>query len=163
MAGKASSGGDSVLCPGTEEKAGFTRHVIIPDFAGHPPCCGFRPGWTTSAATHGQTSGGRFIRYTQHIAGPTGQDMLNTIADGIFHRRKRAPRFRWHRAPRAGFRHLHRPAGVIAFLPHQTKGGASGGSATSDRWVVSAARIRAHVSPRNRCFVLHRAPPQVQP
>ncbi|ESD30371.1 hypothetical protein HMPREF1602_05355, partial [Escherichia coli 907889] len=62
---------------------------------------------------------GRFIRYTQHIAGqPTGQDMLHTLTDQIhFHRRKTS-------APvQDGIEHhgqvfvvFIEPAGVIAFL-----------------------------------------------
>ena len=67
---------------------------------------------------------GRFIRYTQHIAGqPTGQDMLHTLTDQIhFHRRKTS-------APvQDGIEHhgqvfvvFIEPAGVIAFLHNQAK------------------------------------------
>ncbi len=52
---------------------------------------------------------GRFIRYTQHIAGqPTGQDMLNTIADQVHFQEQVPPRFRsvceWRRPGAAAVR-----------------------------------------------------------
>ncbi|GHL00429.1 hypothetical protein ECZU20_51780 [Escherichia coli] len=170
--GKAEPAATSfVLCPGTgRKKAGiYPASVIISGFLrGIRHAADFGPGFPDHLPqnTTVKPAAGRFIRYTQHIAGqPTGQDMLNTLTDQIhFHRRKTCS------PVHDGIEHhgqvfviFIEPAGVIAFL-HDRESGASGGSATSDRWWSAPHGYAAHLlPPGNRCFVPHRAPHQEQP
>ncbi len=117
-----------VLCPGTgRKKAVYPANVIISDFCGASAMLRIsaRASRTTSRRTPPvKPAAGRFIRYTQHIAGqPTGRDMLNTIADGTFPPTKNVlPGSRWHRKHHGRvFVIFIEPAGVIAFLHNQTK------------------------------------------
>ena len=57
------------------------------------------------------------------------------------------PGSRWHRAPRAGFRHLHRASRGDRFPSPPGESGASGGSATSDRWWSAPHGYAAHLLP----------------
>ena len=57
------------------------------------------------------------------------------------------PGSRWHRAPRAGFRHLHRASRGDRFPSRPGESGASGGSATSDRWWSAPHGYAAHLLP----------------
>ena len=115
MAGKEEPAATSFAFPGTDWKRRrfFPASVIISGFLpGHPPCCGFRSGLPgpPPAEHHGQTNGGRFIRYTQHIAGPahwTGY-APTPLTRYISTDENERPGSGWHRAPRAGFRRLHR-------------------------------------------------------
>ncbi|GHK39007.1 hypothetical protein ECZU06_61320 [Escherichia coli] len=118
-----------MLCPGTGRKRRrfFPASVIISGFLpGIRHAANFGPGFPDHLPqnTTVKPPAGRFIRYTQHIAGqPTGQDMLNTIADQIhFHRRKTCS------PVQDGIEHhgqifviFIKPAGMIAFLHNQTK------------------------------------------
>lgn len=81
-----------VLCPGTgRKKAGISPPTSsFPDFCqGIRHAADFGPGLPDHLPqnTPVKPAAGRFIWYTQHIAGqPTGQDMLNTLTDQVhFH------------------------------------------------------------------------------
>ena len=118
-----------MLCPGTgRKKTGIYPPVSsFPDFCqGIRHAADFGPGFPDHLPqnTTVKPAAGRFIRYTQHIAGqPTGQDMLNTIADQVhFHRRKTCS------PVQDGIEHhgqvfviFIEPARVIAFLHDQAK------------------------------------------
>ncbi len=142
-----------MLCPGTGRKGGiYPASVIISGFLpGHPPCCGFRSGLPGPPPqnTTVKPAAGRFIRYTQHIAGqPTGQDMLNTLTDQIhFHRRKRAPRFTMASSTTGRFSSSSSSQQGDRFPSRPGESGASGGSATSDRWWSAPHGYAAHLLP----------------
>ncbi len=172
--GKAEPAATSfVLCPGTgRKKAGIyprqCHHFRI-FCRGIRHAADFGPGFPDHLPqnTTVKPAAGRFIGYTQHIAGqPTGQDMLNTIADQVhFHRRKTCS------PVHDGIEHhgqvfviFIEPAGGDRFPSRPGESGASGGSATSDRWWSAPHGYAAHLlPPGNRCFVPHRAPHQELP
>ena len=127
--GKAGAGGD-FLCAlsGTGRKRrGLSRQRHhFPDFCrGIRHAAGFRPGFpdhlpqnTTVKPPAGGSSG---IRSTSQASPLDRICSTHSLTRYISTAENVLPGSGWHRAPRAGFRHLHRASRVIAFLHHRAK------------------------------------------